>query len=180
MIEEAYGDRLSDNKNGGGVALWRIVILALCTASGAFFLGCREQHEYFYPSLADAAKSGEISRGWMPEYLPASSRDIHITYAAESPRTWCVFDFSPDDSQRLRENLKSVTSLPPRVERIGNPGPSWWPDFLKGDLDVTTIHGHGFEPYIVTEPDMGTYRLEVLFAIDWAKGRGYFYRTASG
>ena len=162
------------------VSRWRVAISALCIVSSALLQGCRERHEYFYPSLADAARSGEITRGWMPDFLPASSRTIHIAYDPSSPRTWCTFEFSSDDSQRLRENLRSVTSLPPRVKRIGTPGPSWWPDFLKGDVDVTTIRGNGFASYIVTEPDVGANTLEVLFVIDWTKGRGYFYRTASG
>lgn len=166
--------------NGRTISRWRVAICAFCVVSSVLLQGCRERHEYFYPSLADATRSGEITRGWMPEFMPASSRAIHIAHAAESPRTWCVFDFSPEDSQRLRENLRSVTSLPPRVKRIGTPGPSWWPDFLKGDVDVATISGNGFASYIVTEPNVGADTLEVLFVIDWTKGRGYFYRTASG
>jgi hypothetical protein len=164
--------------NGRVSPLWRVAISVLCFASFALLQGCRERHEYFYSSLADAAKSGEITRGWMPDFMPVSSRAIHIAYDPSSPRTWCVFEFSPDDSQRLRKNLRSVTSLPPSLKQIANPRLSWWPSLLKGNLDVTTIYGRGFAPYIITERDVGANTLEVLFVIDWAKGRGYFYRTA--
>lgn len=149
-----------------------IIMIMLCVASSALFQACRESRESLYPSLADAVKSGEVSRGWLPGFLPSSSRAIHLVYNPSSPRTWCAFEFSPDDSQHFRENLRSADTLPPGVRRIGTPGVSWWPDFLKGDVDVGTLRNHGFVPYIVVEPDIGSSTQVVFFAIDWEKGRG--------
>jgi len=48
---------------------------------------------------------------------------------------------------------------------------------MKGDLDVGRLHGQGFILYVVVEPDVGSSTRLVLFAIDWATGRGFFYRT---
>ena len=149
----------------------------LYIASSVLFQACRESRESVYLSFADAVKAGEISHGWVPGFLPSSSRAIHLIYDPSSPRTWCAFQFSPNDSQPLRENLTSVDTLPPRGRRIANPGVSWWPDFLTGDVDVRTLHDHGFVPYVVVEPDIGSNTQLVLFAIDWEKGRGFFYRA---
>ena len=165
-------------RNGGSPCSARGAVAALCIiVSSALFQACRERRESFYSSLFEATNSGEITRGWIPGFLPGSSRAIHIIYDPSSPRTWCAFEFSPDDSQRFRDNLTSVDALPPRVRRVGNPGVSWWPDFMKGDLDVGRLHGQGFILYVVVEPDVGSSTRLVLFAIDWATGRGFFYRT---
>jgi len=133
----------------------------------------------FYPSLNDAIKAGEIDRGWIPDYLPESSHAIHIIYDPASPWTWCAFEFSPADSQGLKKNLTSVNALPQRLKRVDDPGASWWPDYLKGKIDVKRFHanGNGFDAYVVEEPDVQSRTGVVLFAIDWAKGRGFFYRT---
>ena len=107
-------------------------------------------------------------------YLPTSSHAIHIVYDPSSPRTWCAFEFSPADSQGLKKNLTSVNALPQRLKRVDDPGASWWPDFLKGNIDVARFHanGNGFDAYVVEEPDVQSRTDVVLFAIDWAKGRG--------
>ncbi len=70
--------------------------------------------------------------------------------------------------------------LPQRLQRVDRPGASWWPDFLKGDLDVARFHGNGFDAYVAEESDVQSNTDLVLFAIDSAKGRAFFYRTAGG
>jgi hypothetical protein len=160
----------------------RIVLLGMCIAANALLQACGDRQESSYATLADAIKAGEISRGWIPDYLPTSSHAIHIVYDPSSPRTWCAFEFSPADSQSLKKNLTSVNALPQRLQRVDGPGATWWPDSLKGDLDVARFHGNGFDAYIAEEPDVQSNTDLVLFAIDWAKGRAFFYRTpgASG
>jgi hypothetical protein len=141
--------------------------------------GCREPQS-FYPALTNAVNSGEVARGWLPDFMPTTTHDIHIAYDPSSPMTWCAFQFSPDDSQPLRRHLASPTALSPRVSNIVGSGWQWWPDFLKGQLDLAAIQNRGFTAYVVTEQDKGPYTLEVLFVINWQTGYGYFYRTASG
>jgi len=158
----------------------RVVLLGMCFAASALLHGCGDRKEYSYSALADAVKAGEVSRGWIPDYLPTSSHAIHIVYDPSSPRTWCAFEFSPADSQSLKKNLTSVAALPQRLKRVDGPGASWWPDFLKGDLDVARFHGSGFDAYVAEEPDVQSSTDLVLFAIDWTKGRGFFYRTPGG
>ena len=156
----------------------RVVLLGMCIAASVLLPGCGDGKEYSYATLADAAKAGEISRGWIPDYVPTSSHAIHIVYDPSSPRTWCAFEFSPADSQSLKKNLTSADALPQRLKRVDSPGASWWPDFLKGDLDVARFHGNGFDAYVAEEPDVRSSTDLVLFAIDSAKGRAFFYRTA--
>jgi hypothetical protein len=138
--------------------------------------GCGDRRESFYPSLAYAISAGEINRGWIPDFLPESSRAIHIIYDPASPRTYCVFEFSPNDSQRLMKNLTNLDALPPSVKDVPRSGVSWWPAMLKGNLDVEKIHRAGFTLYVVEEPGPPNTDI-LLFAIDWTNGRGLFFRT---
>jgi hypothetical protein len=158
----------------------RIVLLGMCIAANALLQACGDRQESSYATLADAAKAGDINRGWIPDYLPTSSHAIHIVYDPSSPRTWCAFEFSPADSQSLKKNLTSVDVLPQRLKHVDGPSASFWPDFLKGDLDVARFQGTGFGAYVAEEPDVQSNTDLVLFAIDWTKGRAFFYRTAGG
>jgi hypothetical protein len=139
--------------------------------------GCGDRRELFYPSLANAISAGEINRGWIPDFLPESSRAIHIIYDPASPRTYCAFDFSTDDSHRLRKRLTNLDALPTSVKYVPHSGVSWWPAMLKGNLDVGKIREAGFKVYLDEEPGTSVETDVLLFAIDWTNGRGFFYRT---
>ena len=92
-------------------------------------------NESFYPSMAEAAKDGAITRGWIPDdLLPSSARAIHEAHDLSPSTEWCAFDFAPVDSQNLRKKLKSVDVLPPSIRSVPNPHVSWWPGMLKGAL----------------------------------------------
>lgn len=155
----------------------RVVLMSLCVAAIALVQSCGNRRNLFYGSLADAKRAGEIDRGWIPDYLPKSSHSIHVAYDPESPRTWCAFEFSPVDSQILDNNLTHVDTVPARVKHLGDPGRSWWPDFLTGTLDPAKIRRRGFDLYVAVEPDVQSNTDLVLFVLDSANGRGYFYRT---
>ena len=132
--------------------------------------------ESFYPSIAEAAKDGAITRGWIPDdLLPGSSRAIHEAHDLSPSTEWCAFDFAPADAQNLRKNLKNVDVLPPSIRRVPNPHMSWWPSMLKGNLDRERIHREGFDLYLVERPANSVMTEVLLFAIDWSKGRGFFY-----
>lgn len=156
------------------------LVTIVCVSLACVLLACSgDRNESFYPSLADADKAGAITRGWIPDdLLPGSSRAIHEVHEISPSTEWCAFEFLPTDSQGLRKNLKSVDALPPSVRRVPNPGVSWWPAALKGNLDLVKIHGAGFELYVVEKPATSVTTDVLLFAIDWSKGRGFFYRTS--
>jgi hypothetical protein len=138
-----------------------------------------DRYESFYPSLAEAEKDGAITRGWIPDdLLPRSSRTIHELHYLSPSREWCAFEFAADDSERLRKNLKSIDVLPPSVRRVRNPDVWWWPTVLKDNLDVARIRSDGFDLYEIERPANSVMTDVLLFAIDWSKGRGFFYQTS--
>lgn len=139
-----------------------------------------DRQESFYASLAEADKDGAITRGWIPDdLLPSSSHAIHEVHDLSPSTEWCAFEFAPADSQSLRKNLKSVDVLPSSASRVPNPDVLWWPSTLKGNLDRERIHREGFDLYAVERPAMSVTTDILLFAIDWSKGRGFFYRTSN-
>jgi hypothetical protein len=156
----------------------RAAMLVLCVGLISILLACRSDHrESFYPSLADADKEGAITRGWIPDFLPGSSQAIREVHEISPSKEWCSFEFLPTDSQGLRKNLKSVNALPPSVRRVPNPGVSWLPAVLKGNLHVENVHRDGLDLYVVVTSDTSVTTAILLFAIDWPKGRGFFYGT---
>src|SRR3974377_2313940 len=95
-----------------------VVLVGICIAATVLLQACGGRKEYSYATLADAAKAGEINRGWIPDYLPTSSHAIRIIYDPSSPRTWCAFEFSPADSQILKKNLTSGDALRQLLKRV--------------------------------------------------------------
>jgi hypothetical protein len=112
--------------------------------------------------------------------MPVSSRDIHEVHEISPSKEWCAFEFLPADSQGLRKDLQSVDVLEPSLRRVSNPGVSWWPDALMGNLDVEKIHKAGFELYWVVAHDTPSTTELLLFAINWANGHAFFYSTRRG
>lgn len=153
-----------------------LCLVVVCLLTGVFSSCSGEHPESYYPALADADKDGAITRGWIPDFLPQSSSRIHELHRIEGGKTWCAFEFSPGDRERLQKHLKSADVLPPPVKRVLKPGVSWWPAVLVGELDVERIHGAALDLYVVMAPDALSSTEVLLFAIDWSKGRGFFYR----
>lgn len=146
----------------GETALSRMVITNLripfvvlaCIGLICVLTACHsDRRESFYPSLNYAEKDGALDRGWIPEFLPESSRSIHEVHDVSPSTTWCAFDFSPGDSQDFRKHLNSVTLLPHSVGHVPSPGVSWWPPALQGTLDVEKIHAAGFDVYVIERPE---------------------------
>jgi hypothetical protein len=155
-----------------------LLVPILCVTLACILVeGCGDKRDLFYGSLADAAKAGEIDRGWIPDYLPKTSRVIHLTEQDSPSKEWCGFEFLPTDSQSLRENLKGVDALPPSVRRVPSPGVSWWPAMLNGEIDAQKIHRERFELYVIESPADSVSTWVDLFAINWSEGRGFFYGT---
>jgi hypothetical protein len=180
LVEETNSSGCSPSANGENRLRPTLPLVGVCLAAIMVIQACRDRQEYFYATLAYAVKAGEITRGWIPDFLPASSHAIHLIYDPSSPRTWCVFEFSPSDSQSFKKHLKSVGVLPQLLKHVDGPGVSWWPLFLTGELDIAKLHANGFDSYVEEEPDVQSSSDLVLFAIDWTNGRAIFYRTPGG
>jgi len=135
--------------------------------------------ESYYPTRVAAEKDGEFERGWLPEYLPASSRDIHELHRIEHPKTWGSFAYNSEDLDGMLAVVTKVDVLPPVLATISRPGSTWWPDLISGSLDMEALNRAGFELYVTHDNDMGANArgLIYLFILDRVQGRGYFFET---
>lgn len=156
----------------------RVLKLAVCAFLACVLSGCdSDRKESFYSSLADAKRDGAIDRAWIPEYLPESSRNIHELHGLSPSVQWCAFDFLTSDTEVLRRALGPDVAAIRSVKRIPKPGKAWWPPVLIGDLDINKIHQAGFSIYELNQAETVSTREWLIFAIDWVKGRGFFYRV---
>jgi hypothetical protein len=60
------------------IPLKAFLLLSVVWLACMFVAGCGNRRDLFYPALADADKAGELNRGWLPDYLPKTSRAIHL------------------------------------------------------------------------------------------------------
>lgn len=157
----------------------RRFVSLLCMSVLVLLVGCNtDSYESFYSSLAAAEKDGAITRGWIPVFLPESSRNIHELHDLSPSTAWCAFEFLPaESSERFRRNLTSIQVLPASISRVPTPGKLWWPSVLQGNLDTGRIHKAGMELYVVITPATPSSKYVLLFAIDWSSGRAFFYGT---
>lgn len=141
--------------------LW-IPVMALLVLVSCDWIESKEGH---YPDMKAAAAAGEISRGWIPAFVPQSASDIRIKYDVENNRTWLSFRGTVDQST-LHDTCHSVTG-----KEISYPinGPrGWWPIALTADSkENKTV----YEYYACKDGE--------LLATDRAKAQVFLWRLAS-
>jgi hypothetical protein len=149
--------------------------------SSILVVACSDRHESFYPALADAGKDGAITRGWIPDdLLPDSSHAIREIHDLSPSKEWCSFEFTPAKWQSPSKAFKTVDALPPQLTHIPSPGTSWWPDVLRGHIYMDKIRKEGLKIYVVERPATSVTTEVFLFAINHAKGQGFFFSTNKG
>jgi hypothetical protein len=150
----------------------------VCASLACVLTACHsDRSESFYSSLTEAKKDGAIDRGWIPDFMPDSSHNIHELHDLSPSTQWCAFEVSAADVPSLRKLLKSDGTSLSSVRRVPDPGKPWWPAALMGDLNATKIRESGLDLYLSIEPKTTSTNEILLVAIDWVKGRGFFYRA---
>ena len=156
-----------------------ILLIAGWVAFARLSAKLSDRYESFYRSLAEANKDGATARGWIPDdILPSSSRNIHEVHDLSPSKEWCDFEFDKDDSEKLRSRLRRIDVPPPSVRRIQDPKVEWWPTVLSGNLDAQEISKRGLSLYLIERPASSVMTETLVFAIDWSRGRGFFYATS--
>jgi hypothetical protein len=89
-----------------------------------------ESKEAHYPDMKAAAAAGEISRGWIPAFVPESAVDIRLKYDVENNRTWLSFRGTTDRAA-FPEACLSVNNKEVTYPTNGPRG--WWPVDLTAD-----------------------------------------------
>lgn len=141
------------------------VVLALGAASACSGINAQTQS---YATLAEAREAGAIAQGWVPEGLPAATYELRVGYDPGTAQRWGIINFPPSQSDALRGVLKPEEfalagqrcDVPARIE--------WWPLLLRGAIDGEQLAATGVRGYRAREGDL-------VFAINWSQGRGYYW-----
>ncbi len=151
---------------------------ACCFVLVGIFTACGHDTDKFYRTRADAEKGGEFDRGWLPDFLPNSSHNIHLADDNSPSEEWCGFEFDPREADQLLNNIQALKGHAPPMREIPSPGLRWWPKFLRGELDgriAQQAEQSGFALYSFIRPASQVDNEIIIFAIDRSNGRAYFY-----
>jgi hypothetical protein len=131
--------------------------------------GCRDLEVVTstYATLDEAVAAGAVERGWVPQGLPAGTREIREAHDLDSNRRWGLFNFPEREGDVLRRLLGPERSLegavidtPRRIE--------WWPVLLRGPLKHDQFRSTGLLAYDAREGDL-------QYAVNWKQGRAYYW-----
>ncbi len=106
------------------VTIWSIVIgLAILT-------NCKrmESNENYYVDYEAAMKAGEISRGWIPDYMPKSSKEIRLKYNIDTNQVWLFFRLNSSDVGLLLQSCEESTQ---NEIKYPHESPNWWSKDLR-------------------------------------------------
>ncbi len=121
-----------------------------------------------FATLVEARQAGAVTKGWIPEGLPAGSHDIREGHVPGTKQHWGLLEFPHVEEDALRALLEpeEITAdgqqcdVPARIE--------WWPLMLRGTLDRSRLAATGTRLYRAKAGDL-------LFAVNWSQGRAYFW-----
>lgn len=107
--------------------------------------GCDDVQETGYSDVATARFEEAFERGWLPEPLPASARQIREAHNLDTNQGWLTLQYSPDEEPDLDRLYTDAGWSAVATERhpalpLPDPPVSWWPDRLRrGDGQVPSM-----------------------------------------
>ena len=128
-------------------------------------LGCGlEQPEANYGSFESAKSSGAIEAGWIPEWLPESSKNIMEAHDVDTNEQHLSFKFAPNELWVPPPSCGPIQPFSAPMPRLQKP---WWPsDTLRGKNELGT--------------GLSFFKCHNLYlAIHIEQGYGFIWRTAS-
>jgi hypothetical protein len=67
-----------------------------------------ENPRSYFATYEDAKNSGIMDAGWMPTYIPRSSKEIHETHNLDTNAVHMSFKYSQGDTQKLEKNCYKI------------------------------------------------------------------------
>ena len=150
------------------------IVLALGLIHWVKYINWSESH---YRNMRAAQADTAVERGWIPEWLPVSTRDIRETHNLDTNQIWISFKFERDDFLKAIENTnaQSLSSLRldigPYRRKI-----TWWPDrndpaLTAPDAEWRYYKGRGRIPF-----QIGGINYDYFVAADLSRGVAYYWQ----
>ena len=76
-----------------------------------------------YRTFAQAAAAGAVQRGWIPEFIPQSAREIEEAHDLDTNYQWISFEAPPADLRRALLPLQQISLYEARAMGFRN---SWF------------------------------------------------------
>jgi hypothetical protein len=126
--------------------------------------------EETYSSRDQLVRDGAITRGWIPEWIPASATDVREVHDLDTNRSQLAFAYREFDTAALAPSCKSETQSRITVARTALR--SWWPP----ELTVASAETKRFSLFACAQDR----EPQAFLAIDPANRTAYFWREWSG
>jgi hypothetical protein len=69
-----------------------------------------ENPKSYFPTYEEAENSGAMDRGWIPTYIPKSSKEIYEQHNLDTNTVHISFNYSQGDTQEIEENCSIKTT----------------------------------------------------------------------
>lgn len=116
---------------GFTIAATALILTALL---GFYGIHRFENPKTHYATYADVVQDDAIGRGWVPEFLPKSARNIVEQHAIDDARGYLSFEATLADITALKDFCEPVDY--DSVKYLSR-YPSWWPSELTGSNEVS-------------------------------------------
>ncbi len=134
-----------------------VIILSICSCSKF------ETSENYYSTYKEAANQGIIQRGWMPDIIPKSTRDIYEKHNIDTNATIAWFQYEQGLNSTLLDKCQQLNVTDIKWPKIKA---KWWPKDL---TNVSKLASPRFIFYQCSEVDG-------YFAINTNETEAYFWR----
>lgn len=82
-------------------------VIILLVLIGFWFIGYSEEPKSYFKNYDEAERSGIMSRGWIPTFIPKSSANIYEQHSIDSSWVEMKFEYDPRDIESTREACDS-------------------------------------------------------------------------
>lgn len=147
-----------------------------------FVLACSETKDNFYKTIDEARRNSAFDKGWIPDILPASSREIHERHDLDTNAVWLRFKFDKTDVKGLIDQLEEIKPAEINTIEITRPNVNWWPKDLNKDSlmknEQSALRLYKYKK-VFTYANGSQKVIPAFFIIDWNANIAYYWQYAS-
>jgi len=96
-------------------------------------LGCGEQQEATYADRRAALRAGAIERGWVPEWIPKTARDLREVHNVDTNQSMLSFRYDRGDRLSVPGSCSPATTVSAPPFRVAS-----WPRDIPPGSGVST------------------------------------------
>jgi hypothetical protein len=100
-----------------------------------------DQVHRHYATYREALVADERTRGWLPNWVPASAVDLHIQGDIDTNERWLRFDVVRSVADSLRQELVPISADSMRA-RVPSGSSAWWFEGNGGALNADLYRGN--------------------------------------